>query len=181
MCVQDTPSLAHRRDRQRGMALILAIAMLLLLSILGATVLDVVSRDVRATGQVDVQSMMFGTVDRAVSFGQSIADAQSASGIEFPPNTVWPITDPTGTDVFRNMESGTVTFLGVSKFGRLGSKVIADVYRIDAIATDNAPGNPTRIGVNMAFAANIRPEPSTTQQFGDAFMREAAAAASAGK
>lgn len=72
----------HDRNGQRGMALILAIAMLLILSILGTVVLDVANRGVRESGKLNPENQAFFTADRAVEYGlsSSLLDALAVPG-----------------------------------------------------------------------------------------------------
>jgi len=60
-----------RRQGERGMALILAIALLLILSVFGTTVLDVANRGISQTGRINPENEAFFTVDRAVEYSLS--------------------------------------------------------------------------------------------------------------
>lgn len=145
-----------RRDQQRGMALMLAIAMLLLLSILGATVLDIASRDVRSSGQVGAESQVFYAADRIVAFGQHRVDMVLDTLTDSMEGQSWPITDPTGGSALDGLEpgSGLITFVGRTELEILRSSkrtpAKGNVFHVEAIATDSA-NVPNRISVDTTY------------------------------
>lgn len=105
----------RRRDRQRGMALILAIAMLLILSLLGTAVLDVANRGIRESGRINPENQAFFTADRAVEYGltSNILDTLEA------PGDAAVLTDTTHRDLIlssslEQLLSGRVEYLGVT-------------------------------------------------------------------
>lgn len=61
----------QKDNRQRGMALILAIGFLLVLSILGAVVLDVSTRDLKASSETRPMQEAFYTADRTVEYAMN--------------------------------------------------------------------------------------------------------------
>lgn len=152
------PSLRRRprSNQQSGMALILAIAMLLLLSILGATVLDLASRDILATGRVDARNQVFYSADRVVSFGQHRVDQVLDGLSENMKGATWTITDPTGGRALDGMEpgSGTITYVGRTELEIMKSSkrtpAKGNVFQVQAIAADNSTV-PTRISVDTTY------------------------------
>jgi hypothetical protein len=156
-----------RRNRESGMALMLAIAMLLLLSILGATVLDIASRDVRSSGQVGAESQVFYAADRIVSFGQHFVDMMLDGLTDANVGNTKNLADPTdfnGVPVFpdvnvlnqalNGMESGTIAYVGRTQLDILRSSkrtpAKGNVFHIEAIATDNVTV-PNRIAVDTSY------------------------------
>lgn len=143
-----------RRNPQRGMALFLAIAMMLLLSLLGATVLDLASRDVRATGRIDVNNQVFYDADRIVTFGQHRVDMVLDALTENMQGTTWPIDDPTGGTALDGMESGTITYVGLTELEIMKSSkrtpARGNVFHIKAI-TSSAGTAPVRVSVDSAY------------------------------
>ena len=83
-----------RCDGERGAALIVVLAMLLLLSILGATMLASTTSDLKIAGNYRNSLEAFYTADAAVSFAQTFADIYT-SIVPGPNNaTTWPPVDP---------------------------------------------------------------------------------------
>ncbi|MCK4508333.1 MAG: pilus assembly PilX N-terminal domain-containing protein [Desulfuromonadales bacterium] len=61
----------HTNNRQNGMALILAIGFLAVLSILGAVVLRVSTQDLKATASLEPRRQAFYVADRAVEYAMN--------------------------------------------------------------------------------------------------------------
>lgn len=155
-----------RRNQESGMALMLAIAMLLLLSIVGATVLEIASRDVRSSGQVGAESQVFNAADRIVSFGQHFVDMMLDELTDANVGSSKNLADPTDfngnvvintgllNDALNGMESGTIAYVGRTQLEILRSSkrtpAKGNVFHIEAIATDKA-GVPTRIAVDTSY------------------------------
>lgn len=180
-----------RRDRQRGMALFLAIAMLLLLSVLGATVLDIASRDIRSSGQVGAKSQVFYAADRIVTFGQHRVDMMLDDLSDALAGTTINLAAPTDfngnnhidaallNDAMTGLESGTITYVNRTELEILRSSkrtpAKGNVFHIEAVATDNMT-NPTRINVDTSYVkiVSVLAEDKTIT---DADMAELAVAA----
>jgi Tfp pilus assembly protein PilX len=155
-----------RRNQESGMALMLAIAMLLLLSILGATVLEIASRDVRSSGQIGAESQVFYTADRIVSFGQHFVDMMLDELTDANVGSTKNLADPADfngnsviavdklNDALNGMESGTIAYVGRTQLEILRSSkrtpAKGNVFHIEAIAADNA-AVPTRIAVDTSY------------------------------
>ncbi len=63
--------LFHKRNRQKGLALILAIGFLAILSILGAVVMDVATNDLKRSATDLPQRQAFYVADRAVEYAMN--------------------------------------------------------------------------------------------------------------
>jgi hypothetical protein len=97
------------------MALILAIAMLLILSILGSVVLDVANRGIRDSGRINPENQAFFTADRAVEYGLS-SSLLDMLGV---PGDAADLTNTTHKNLIlsstrEQLLSGRVEYLGVT-------------------------------------------------------------------
>lgn len=104
----------NRNNSQKGMALILAIGFLAILSILGAVVLEVSTRDMKATAGFEPKRQAFYVADRAVEYAMNRDIVYSlASGA-----TLDLVNDDSGVhkttierDGVGTLTAGTVTFI----------------------------------------------------------------------
>lgn len=80
-------------ENDRGVALIVVLVVLLLLSILGATILSSSTADLQIAGNYRTSQEVLYTADAAVEFGQSNANIFTAilSATRGTPNATWPV------------------------------------------------------------------------------------------
>lgn len=89
------PALGELAGNERGIALIVVMVMLLLLSILGATVLTSTTTDLRITGNYKNAGNAFYVAESAMEFAQ--ASSLIYSTLLPSAAAVWPATQPDGT------------------------------------------------------------------------------------
>ena len=135
------------RHKERGMALILCIGFLAVLSILGATVLNLTNNSLSLSGRDQVSKNVFYTVDRAVEYALSpnvytnlmdVGDQVDLTDTAHKPFIVSPGTD---------LVSGMVTYEGVggapvksAKYDKTASS--GKVYRYFHISAQAQSTNP---------------------------------------
>ncbi|TLM68952.1 MAG: hypothetical protein FDZ69_01770 [Deltaproteobacteria bacterium] len=174
----------NKRNTQRGMALFLAIAMLLLLSILGATVLDLAGRSLRASGRINPANQAFYTADRAISMAQNQIVQDDPDAADVAIGLSWRI-EQLG-DALSNMESGTVTYIGPCEVASAPAEIVSDdstltgiAYQIQAVSSVDLI-NPVRINVDAAYVlpkfSFMKKKP---EEFGDRVISRLGAAAEA--
>ena len=153
------------RQGERGMALLLAIGFLALLSILGAVVMDNATRGIKGSGVMTPEKKAFYTADRAVEYSMNREVLVGLSLTEPPVNLV---TDTTSGGVVHKtiidsvntvngkLVSGSVADLGpktlpssIASF--FGSEFGANVYHVAAEAEAGVTGNEKKVNVDASI------------------------------
>lgn len=101
-----------KQNREKGMALIIAIGFLAILSILGAVVMDVATQDIGASANFMPARQAFYTSDRAVEYSMNrdiIVNINQGETITLADST--PSTDETSTEYAKDIDG---TSLGVT-------------------------------------------------------------------
>jgi Tfp pilus assembly protein PilX len=160
-CV-DSGRSRHSLDNERGVALVLVLMMLLLLSILGVTMLASSTSELKIAGNYRNNEEAFYVADAALDYGMSFSDIYTS--IIPGSSTSWP---ESGQGMYLDENTLKVTTTpntGNANFNRLiikrpnGSKLEADV-KVDFIATGNVPvGSGSQedagLGQGTGFKAN---------------------------
>lgn len=168
----------NRQNREQGMALIIAIGFLAILSILGAVVLDVATRDIGVTASFMPARRAFYTADRAVEYSMNrdiIVNMVSGDTLVLADGT--PGVDETSTEFAKDssgaslgvthktiledgdgstLASGTVQDLGPHDLPPTmaeihGSDFGANLYHVEVEATAPGPGGPMDSHVNASI------------------------------
>ena len=154
-----------KRTRESGMALIIAIGFLAILSIIGAVVLDIATRDISSSGVMTPMRKAFYTADRSVeySMNREILTNISPSGA-----AVNLLTDTTSGGTLHKtiinsvnvidgqLISGTVTDLGPKSLpssiaSYFGSEFGANVYHVAAEAKAGPTNAEQRVNVDASI------------------------------
>jgi hypothetical protein len=154
-----------KRNPESGMALIVAIGFLAILSIIGAVVLNTATRDIGGSGSMMPARKAFYTADRAVEYSMNRSILISLSPTDPPVNLMTGTTS--GGIVHKsiinsilakdgNLVSGLVTDLGPKSLPSslasfFGSDFGANVYHIAAEAEAGPSGNVTKTNVDASI------------------------------
>ncbi len=157
-----------RQNREKGMALIIAIGFLAILSILGAVVLDVTTRDIGTSAGFMPARQAFYTSDRAVEYSMNrdiivnisqgeTVDLVTDNALDEDGTSLGEVhkTIIEGTDV-GTLEAGTVTDLGAHDLPPAmaeihGSDFGANLYHVEVESTAPSAGNTMRSRVNASI------------------------------
>lgn len=153
------------RSGERGMALILAIGFLAILSILGAVVMDVANRGISGSGVLSNEKKAFYVADRAVEYSMNREIIVGLSPTDPPVNL---LSDTTSGGVVHKtiidsvntvngkLISGSVSDLGpktlpgsIAAF--FGSDFGANVYHVAAEAEAGPTGNTKKMNVDASI------------------------------
>lgn len=154
-----------KRGRESGMALILAIGFLAILSIIGAVVLDVATRDIASSGTLTPVRKAFYTADRAVeySMNREILTNISPSGAAINLMTGTTSGGVVHKTIINSLNlsdgqlvSGSVTDLGAatlpsSMSSYFGSEFGANVYHVAVEAKAGAGAGEQKINVDASI------------------------------
>jgi hypothetical protein len=154
-----------RRTRESGMALIIAIGFLAILSIIGAVVLDIATRDIASSGVMTPMRKAFYTADRSVEYSMNREILLSLSPTA-PPISLTTDTTSGGTlhktiinsvnVIDGQLISGTVTDLGPKSLpsslaSYFGSEFGANVYHVAAEAKAGSASAEQKVNVDASI------------------------------
>lgn len=177
--------LVRRRGNQRGMALFLAICLLLLLSVVGATVLDLATRSSRWMGRLEQQTQADIFSDRTVAFAQQVVETLDPDSFERflgAKEYSWPLNIPAIPGEPNDMQAtGVITYVGLTQIplgpdlrlssilGSSGGGWIAEAYQVSAQTTTPRP-NLMRVNIDTVIAC--RPMPAAGSASGDSTITD---------
>lgn len=156
----------QKHNRQKGMALILAIGFLAVLSILGAVVLTVSTRDMKASATLEPRNQSFYTADRSVEYAMNrdlIINLPALSSVDLVNDDVISAAGVVSTGVKHKsiiekesigiLVSGTVTDIGPRTMPPAmaaihGSDFGANLYHIN-VETSTTLGGTTHVDASI--------------------------------
>lgn len=153
------------RNRESGMALIIAIGFLAILSIIGAAVLNNATRDISGSGVMSPVRKAFYTADRAVEYSMNRDMIVSLSPTDPPINLVTGTISGGATHKSvidsilakdGRLTAGTVADLGPKSLpgsiaAFFGSEFGANVYHVAAEAEAGHSGSPMQVNVDASI------------------------------
>ena len=153
-------TIPQKDKRQNGMALILAIGFLAILSILGAVVLQVATRDLQGSSEISPRQVTFNAADRAVEYAMNsdilsnlpthlsidlvTADAVTSDGVSLGV-THKELLESIGSGSSGTLVSGLITDVGIRNLPPAlaalhGSDFGANLYHVSVKTTEPRGG-----------------------------------------